>query len=61
MLEGVGMLAGKAQFTTQEQAGYDLFRGNEQCNACHRDGGPGEDPLFTRLHRQQYRNPRRRT
>src|ERR1700716_2175777 len=40
-------LAGKAQFTAQEQAGYDLFRGRAQCNACHRDGGPGEDPLFT--------------
>jgi cytochrome c peroxidase len=41
------VLAGKAQFTAQEQAGYDLFRGKAQCNACHRDGGPGEDPLFT--------------
>src|SRR5436309_5173178 len=39
--------ANKAQFTPQEQAGYDLFRGQAQCNACHRDGGPGEDPLFT--------------
>ena len=39
--------AGKAQFTPQEQLGYDLFRGKAQCNACHRDGGPGEDPLFT--------------
>jgi cytochrome c peroxidase len=39
--------AGKAQFTPQEQAGYELFRGKAQCNACHRDGGPGEDPLFT--------------
>jgi len=34
------VLAGKAQFTPQEQAGYDLFRGKAQCNACHRDGGP---------------------
>src|SRR5246500_1568342 len=41
------VLAGKAQFTPQEQAGYALFRGKAQCNACHRDGGPGEDPLFT--------------
>jgi cytochrome c peroxidase len=41
------VLAGKAQFTSQEQAGYDLFRGKAQCNTCHRDGGPGEDPLFT--------------
>jgi cytochrome c peroxidase len=39
--------AGKAKFTPQEQAGYDLFRGKANCNACHRDGGPGEDPLFT--------------
>src|SRR4030088_76700 len=41
------VLAGKAQFTTQEQAGYDLFRGEAHCKDCHRDGGPGEDPLFT--------------
>jgi cytochrome c peroxidase len=41
------MLAGKAQFTAQEQAGYELFRGKAQCNNCHRDGGPGADPLFT--------------
>jgi cytochrome c peroxidase len=41
------VLAGKAQFTAQEQAGYVLFRGKAQCNNCHRDGGPGEDPLFT--------------
>ena len=41
------VLAGKAQFTTQEQSGYDLFRGRAKCNECHRDGGPGEDPLFT--------------
>src|SRR5260221_9179224 len=39
--------ANKAQFTAQEQAGYDLFRGKARCNECHRDGGPGEDPLFT--------------
>jgi cytochrome c peroxidase len=41
------VLASKAQFTPQEQAGYALFRGKAQCNNCHRDGGPGEDPLFT--------------
>ncbi len=41
------VLAGKARFTAQEQQGYDLFRGKAQCNNCHRDGGPGEDPLFT--------------
>jgi cytochrome c peroxidase len=39
--------AGKAQFTGQEQQGYDLFRGKAKCNGCHRDGGPGEEPLFT--------------
>jgi cytochrome c peroxidase len=39
--------AGKAQFTLQEQQGYDLFRGKAKCNGCHRDGGPGEEPLFT--------------
>ena len=39
--------AGKAQFSAEEQLGYELFRGKAQCNACHRDGGPGEDPLFT--------------
>ena len=41
------VLAKKAQFMAQEQAGYDLFRGKARCNECHRDGGPGEDPLFT--------------
>ncbi len=41
------VLAGKAQFTPQEQQGYELFRGKAHCNSCHRDGGPGEDPLFT--------------
>ncbi len=39
--------AGKAQFTPQEDEGYKLFRGKAGCNACHRDGGPGEEPLFT--------------
>jgi cytochrome c peroxidase len=41
------VLAGKVQFTPDEQAGYALFRGKGNCNSCHRDGGPGEDPLFT--------------
>jgi cytochrome c peroxidase len=41
------VLAKKARFTAQEQQGYDLFRGKARCNECHRDGGPGEDPLFT--------------
>lgn len=41
------VLAKKAQFTPEEQQGYDLFRGKARCNECHRDGGPGEDPLFT--------------
>jgi cytochrome c peroxidase len=41
------VLGKKAQFTSQEQTGYDLFRGKARCNECHRDGGPGEEPLFT--------------
>ena len=41
------VLAGKTQFTPQEQQGYEVFRGKGRCNECHRDGGPGEDPLFT--------------
>jgi cytochrome c peroxidase len=39
--------AGSEQFTPQEKSGYELFRGKAQCNQCHRDGGPGEEPLFT--------------
>ena len=39
--------ARKAKLTPQEQEGFDLFRGKAKCNDCHRDGGPGEDPLFT--------------
>jgi cytochrome c peroxidase len=39
--------AGKDQFTPEEKLGYDLFRGKARCNECHRDGGPGEEPLFT--------------
>ena len=42
------VLAGKAEFTPEEKAGYDLFRSKaSHCNECHRDGGPGEEPLFT--------------
>ncbi|MCU1338586.1 MAG: putative methylamine utilization protein MauG [Bryobacterales bacterium] len=42
------VIAGKAAFTAEEQAGYDLFRSKTtHCNECHRDGGPGEEPLFT--------------
>jgi cytochrome c peroxidase len=41
------MLGGKAALTAQEQEGYELFRGKANCNTCHRDGGPGEEPLFT--------------
>jgi cytochrome c peroxidase len=41
------VLTGKAKFTRQEQLGYDVFRGKANCNTCHRDGGPGEEPLFT--------------
>lgn len=39
--------AGKAQFAPLEQQGYELFRGKAKCNGCHRDGGPGEEPMFT--------------
>ena len=39
--------AGKEKFTPQEANGYVLFRGKADCNQCHRDGGPGEEPLFT--------------
>ena len=36
-----------ATFTPQEQLGYEVFRAKGRCNECHRDGGPGEEPLFT--------------
>jgi cytochrome c peroxidase len=39
--------AGKEQFKAKEAQGYALFRGKARCNECHRDGGPGEEPLFT--------------
>src|SRR6202171_4580229 len=39
--------AGTDQFTPQEKLGYEMFRGKAGCNQCHRDGGPGEEPLFT--------------
>jgi cytochrome c peroxidase len=38
---------GTAQLTAQEKQGYELFRGKARCNECHRDGGPGEEPIFT--------------
>ena len=42
------VLAGKAKFTPDEETGYVLFRSAAtHCNECHRDGGPGEEPLFT--------------
>ena len=50
--------AGKAQFTPAEKMGEDLFRGKAQCNACHRDGGPGEDPLFTDFTASNIGSPR---
>jgi cytochrome c peroxidase len=31
-------LAGKAQLTPTERAGYNLFRGQANCNSCHLDG-----------------------
>ena len=39
--------AGKGGFTAEEARGYALFRGKARCNECHRDEGPGEEPLFT--------------
>jgi cytochrome c peroxidase len=42
------VIAGTAKFTPEEEAGYELFRSKAtHCNECHRDGGPGEEPLFT--------------
>jgi len=42
------VMAGKAEFTPDEKMGYTLFRSAAtHCNECHRDGGPGEEPLFT--------------
>ena len=42
------VMAGKAEFTPEEKIGYALFRSKAtHCNECHRDGGPGEEPLFT--------------
>jgi cytochrome c peroxidase len=42
------VMAGKDQFTPDEKIGYALFRSKAtHCNECHRDGGPGEEPLFT--------------
>lgn len=42
------VMAGNAQFTAEEKAGYELFRSKAtHCNECHRDGGPGEEPIFT--------------
>jgi cytochrome c peroxidase len=41
------VIAKDDKFTPQEELGYALFRGKGRCNECHRDGGPGEEPLFT--------------
>jgi len=42
------VMAGKVEFTPEEKMGYELFRSKAtHCNECHRDGGPGEEPLFT--------------
>src|SRR5260370_10015998 len=41
------VLAGKAQFTAQEQAGYDPFPRKAQCNRCHRDARTGPGPPVT--------------
>jgi cytochrome c peroxidase len=39
--------AGTDKFTPEEERGHALFRSKARCNECHRDGGPGEEPLFT--------------
>jgi len=41
------VLAGKAQFTLQEQAGYDRFAARRSATPATEMAGPGEDPLFT--------------
>jgi cytochrome c peroxidase len=41
------VIAKNDKFTPEEQLGYEIFRGKGRCNECHRDGGPGEEPLFT--------------
>jgi cytochrome c peroxidase len=51
--------AGKAQFTPQEQAGYQLFRGKGQCNNCHRDGGPWRRSVVHRFYGKQHRHARK--
>ena len=42
-------LAGRAQLTAQEMRGYELYRGQANCERCHPSSpGPrGEPPLFT--------------
>jgi cytochrome c peroxidase len=42
------VMAAKAEFTPEEKFGFELFRSKvTHCNECHRDGGPGEEPIFT--------------
>ncbi len=41
------VLAGTAQFTTQEQAGLDLFDGRAKCSECHTIDNTNNQPMFT--------------
>src|SRR5262245_21150023 len=43
----VALIAGWQRSSRHKSRCRGLLRGKAQCNACHRDGGPGEDPLFT--------------
>jgi cytochrome c peroxidase len=45
------VMAGKATFTPDEDAGYQLFRSDAtHCNECHRDGGSGRGAVVYRFH-----------
>lgn len=41
------VLAGMAVFTPDEEAGFDLFRGNAKCAHCHELAGGKDKDLFT--------------
>jgi cytochrome c peroxidase len=43
------VMAGRATFTAEEEAGFDLFNGKGKCSLCHvQDGaGPAGEDLFT--------------
>jgi cytochrome c peroxidase len=41
------VVAGNATFTSQEQAGFNLFMGKGKCNKCHTVNPRGKQALFT--------------